>query len=252
VLRSVNELKGYVIEARDGEIGHVYDFYFDDQYWVTRYIVVETGGWLESDRVLISPLVLEEPDWEKRVLPVDLTKRQVEESPPIDTERPFSRQEEAELHSYYGWRPYWRGSIPAVGGQAVRLGKLVDQVEEEITEEASERGEDVHLRRTREVTGYHIWARDGEVGHVADFIVNDSSWVIHYLVVDTGILWPGKKVLLAPVWVEDVDWLQRMMRVNLLAATIRKSPEYDPSAPVNREYEARLYDYYGRPKYWDA
>jgi hypothetical protein len=251
MLRSVKELEGYAIEAKDGRIGHVFDLYFDDQYWVTRYLVVETGGWLERDRVLISPLVLEKPNWETRTLTVDLTRKQVEESPSIDMARPVSRQQEAELHSYYGWRPYWRSSIPAVGNQAVRLGKLIGEVEEEMAEEASEQGENPHLRGTREVIGYHIRARDGEAGHVADLIVNDSSWVIHYLVIDTGNLWTGKKVLIAPVWVERVDWLQRMMRVDLLADTIRKSPEYDPSAPVNREYEARLYDYYGRPRYWD-
>lgn len=249
MLRSMKELQGYAIQATDGEIGRVHDFYFDDHYWAVRYLVVDTGGWLERNRVLISPLALGEPDWEKRVLPVELTRRQVEGSPPVDAARPVSRQEETEMHSYYGWRPYWRSGVPPVGAQAVRLGRLMAEVEEEMTEDAAEHG-DIHLRRTREVMGYHILARDGGVGHVADMVVNDGSWVIHYLVVDTGSLWPGKKVLLAPVWIEDVDWLQRVITVDLATETIRESPEFDPAAPVNREYEVRLYDYYGRPKYW--
>jgi hypothetical protein len=108
-----------------------------------------------------------------------------------------------------------------------------------------------HLRSTREVIGYHIQARDGEIGHVEDFIADDQTWAIQYMVVDTRNWLPGRKVLIAPAWIEKVDWLERLVHVDLLRETIQNSPEFDPSAPVNRAYEVRLYDYYGRPKYWD-
>lgn len=109
---------------------------------------------------------------------------------------------------------------------------------------------DPHLRSTREVIGYHIQANDGGIGHVDDFIAGGEDWVIRYMIVDTRNWLPGRKVLVAPTWVKRVDWAKRDVYVDLSRETIENSPEFDPSAPVNREYELRLYDYYGRPRYW--
>ena len=146
----------------------------------------------------------------------------------------MSRQQETELHLYYGWTPYWQSGMaaPALAGKQ------------------AETSGDPNLRSSVEVTGYHIQARDGEIGHVEDFLANDEDWVIRYMIVDTRNWLPGKKVLVSPTWIEEVDWLTRDVHVDLKRETIRHSPEFDPDAPVNREYEMRLYDYYGRPKYW--
>jgi hypothetical protein len=100
------------------------------------------------------------------------------------------------------------------------------------------------------VIGYHIQAADGEIGHVEDFVLNDDVWTVHYIVVDTRNWLPGRKVILSTSWIEEVDWLENKVYVNLGQEAVENSPEFDPSAPVNREYEIRLYDYYGRPKYW--
>ncbi|MFW6181791.1 MAG: PRC-barrel domain-containing protein, partial [Spirochaetota bacterium] len=102
-----------------------------------------------------------------------------------------------------------------------------------------------------EVGGYAVHARDGDIGEVEDFIVDDDTWRIMYLVVDTRKLLPGRKVLVARLWVNRVDWLQSLVHADLTREEIRNSPPYDPSAPVNREYEHVLYDFYGRPKYWE-
>jgi hypothetical protein len=240
MLRSIESLVGYTLRARDGEIGQVHDFYFDDQTWIVRYLVADTGNWLVGRRVLISPFALRQPDWAGQAFPVNLTKEQVKASPPIDTDKPVSRQMEEELHLHYGWPPYWGAAEGLVAAQMMA----------QATEQAAGREGDPHLRSVREVSGYRIQARDGEIGHVEDFIAKDETWTIRYMVVDTRNWLPGKKVLVAPTWIDEVDWARESVHVGLLRETIQNSPEYDPSLPVNREYEVRLYDYYGRPKYW--
>jgi hypothetical protein len=249
MLRSTKELRGYAIRASDGEIGKVHEFYFDDLAWVVRYLVVDTSRWLPGRKVLLWPGILDQPDWETQSLPVRLTKEQVENSPPISSDEPVSRQMEVDLHTYYGWTPYWRLGMPVlVPSPAVPSGKLADAAEE--TDEGETVEADSHLRSTRAVIGYHIQARDEEVGHIDDFVVDDEAWYIRYLVVDTGNWLPGRKVLVVPAWAEQINWALRKVYVDLSRETIENSPEFDPSMPVNREYEARLYDYYGRPSYW--
>jgi hypothetical protein len=249
MLRSAKELRGYTIRASDGDIGRIHEFYFDDLAWIIRYLVVDTGNWLPGRKVLLWPGALGQPDWETQALPVTLTRAQVEHSPDISMEEPVSRQMETDLHTYYGWTPYWRSGLPAYGvGSAAAAEMIARRAEEE--EDREEQRRDPHLRSTREVTGYHIQARDGEIGHLEDWIVDDESWFIRYLVIDTRNWLPGRKVLVAPAWAEWVNWAERKVHVDLNKETIENSPEFDPSMPVNREYEAHLYDYYGRPHYW--
>ena len=115
-----------------------------------------------------------------------------------------------------------------------------------------ESGWDAHLRSSRHVTGYHIQALDEEIGHVDDFIFDDDRWLICYLVVDTGKIFPGRKVLVSPKWATAINWGQRRVFVDMTKNDVRSSPPFDPTQPVNREYETRLYDYYGRPLQWQS
>jgi hypothetical protein len=249
MLRSTKELRGYTICATNGDIGKVHEFYFDDLIWIVRYLVVDTGNWLPGRKVLLWPGVLGQPDWEAHALPVGLTKERVESSPPISADEPVSRQMETDLYTYYGWPPYWRGGLSPLGvGAAAAAETLARAVAEK--ERTEDQESDPHLRSTREVIGYHIQARDGEIGHVEDLIVEDANWFIRYLVIDTRNWLPGRKVLVSPAWAEEVNWAERKVHVGLGREAIENSPEFDPSLPVNREYEVRLYDYYGRPKYW--
>ena len=242
MLRNVRGLIGYGIHATDGNIGKVYDFYFDNQSWCIRYMVVNTGGWLSGRHVHIASAVLEKPDWEKEIFPVSITKDQIMRSPDTNMNEPISRQYEHELHEYYGWPKYWE------------YGPAMAEVEEEEEKEEKNTGkenvEDPHLQSIKNVNGYHIHASDGQIGHVTDFIVDDESWNIRYIVVDTRNWLPGKKVLVSPHWIESVSWPDSEVFVDLLREVIKSSPEFDPFAPVNRDYEHRLYDYYGRRKYW--
>lgn len=252
MLSGIKDLRGYKILATDGEIGKVHEFYFDDAMWTIRYLVVNTGSWLFERRVLLSPIVLGQPYWEMRVFPVALTRMQVKNSPAIETDKPVSRQQEIELHQYYGWPYYWAGGGFAGGATpAIPPQVIAEQMDYGTKRETGEEESlDPHLRSTREVIEYHIQAIDGEIGHVEDFVVDDETWAIRYMVVDTKNWLAGRKVLVAPMWIERINWAESKVHVGLTREKTKASPEFEPATPVNREYEERLYDFYGRPRYW--
>ena len=105
---------------------------------------------------------------------------------------------------------------------------------------------DPHLRSTSEVKGYSIHATDGDIGEVEDFIVDDTTWSIRYLIVDTGNWLPGKKVLLSPGWIKEIKWETSAVYVDIPVNNIKNSPEYDPSQPLSETYENDLFHYYGK------
>ena len=242
--RSVNSLLGYTVHATDGCLGHVEEFLFDDATWTIRYLVVNTGGWLLGREVLISPVALCQPDWESQEFPVKLTREQVQNSPGIDTDLPVSRQHEIDLHAYYDWPAYWGGGFCATGGCGA---PPVPCITPQNGPPAATGKADPHLRSTLAVTGYHIQALDGAIGHVEDFILDDDLWSIGFLVVSTRNWLPGRKVLMDPEWIKQVDWADAKVVVALSRDKIGNSTEYDPCEPVNHDYEGQLYDYYGRP-----
>lgn len=226
----LHSLIGYAIRATDGDLGKVYEFYFDDVTWTIRYMVAETGNWLSGRKVLISVVAMGKPDWESRAFPVNLTCEQVRSSPDIDTQRPVYRQHEAELHEYYQWPQYWEGGYQgALGITPFPL------FEAPLSQESPESGrqDDPHLRSTRQVTGYKIHATNGEIGHVADFMVNDQNWAIRYLVVDTGNWLPGKKVLVSPSWIKSVNWDDASVTVDRMRESIKNSPNAGPSKDID-------------------
>jgi len=247
--KTIKELKGNTIVATDGDIGTLDDFYFDDKSWTIRYLVTSTGNWFQGKDVLLSPFAVGKAGVSSGRINVTLTKKQVEESPSIDTDKPVSRQHEAQYHDYYGYPYYWSG--PYLWGP-MYYPELPVGDQEIVEERLAEREDagDEHLRSAAKVTGYHIEATDGEIGHVEDFIIDDETWEIRYMVVDTRNWLPGKKVLIAPRWIHQVSWDNSKVYVNLSRAAIENGPEYH-SDDFNREYEKKLHDHYDRPKYWD-
>lgn len=242
MLKSASHLSHYVLSASDGVLGKVKDFLFDERHWLIRYLVADSGEWLPGRRVLIIPSSLGEPDWVKGVLPVTLTKEEIKNCPGINEDEPVSRQREEELHGHYGWPRYWAGADAAYFA--------AHAAQEVLESKSSEDSRDPHLRSVKEVTGYHIEATDGEIGHVEDFILEDETWWIRYLVIDTKNWLPGRKVLASPQWITRISWSERKAGIDVTREQVKSCPEYNPSEPVNREYEERLYDYYGRPQYW--
>src|SRR5487761_2518798 len=237
MLIKAKTLKGYKLESRDGEIGKVKEFYFDDRHWTIRYLVAETGTWLADRQVLIAPYALVGVNKAERNIAIDLTKKQIEASPSLDSHKPVSHQFEEAYYGYYGYPAYWSG--PYSWGaypdfMRDREARALDVAHKKHNERTQrEQGWDPHLRSTCDVSGHHIQALDGEVGHVQDFIIDDETWAIRYLIVDTHNWWPGKKVLIAPQWIERVSWGERKVFVNLSRDAIKPSPEYtDESLPT--------------------
>lgn len=263
MLRNMKDLENYAIRATDGNIGHVTNFYFDDEAWVIRYLVIDTGTWLAGRKVLISPIAIGRPNWTERILPVSITKEQVKQSPDIDTEKPVSRQHELGYLSYYGYQHYWGGQdlwgevpypsmmMPTHSGILSTPQALLDaQRASAQAEKARHQDEDPHLHSCKAVIGYHIQATDGEIGHVQGLLVQDETWAIRYIVVDTSNWWLGHRVLIAPQWIQKVSWSNTTVSVNLSRQAVKGAPPYDSAAQFDREQEAGIYNHYGRPGYW--
>lgn len=251
MVRSMKDLVGYSIDAKDGKVGKVKDFLFDDHERTIRYMVADTGGWLSSHKVLISPDHLMEPDLGLvgNHFPVDLTKSEIENCPPLDADAPVSRQYEEAFMKYYANSPYWieSAALPgfiespiASGGMALDPEHAKNAVREPI-ELVN------HIRSFNEVKHYDIVANDGEIGHVEDFIIDCKSWGLRYLVVDLHRWLPGGKRLFDVDWLIDFDYRGCIARLDLTKNQIEAGPAFDPHEAVNEDYQRNLYDYYGKP-----
>jgi sporulation protein YlmC with PRC-barrel domain len=249
MLWNASAIKGYAIKASDGCVGTVSDLLFDDARWAVRWLVVDTGKWLSGRKVLLPLSTLGNPEPEQREFMVELTMRQVKDSPDIDTDRPVSRQMGAHVYDYYGWSPYW-GMGLYMGGYGYAEGAMLaspylDSVRrEEQIADAPRDDDDPHLRSIEAVTGYHIHASDGEIGHVEDFLLDDGNWSVRFLIVDTTNWWAGTKVLISPQSVREINWSNRLVNLTVDCQKVKDSPAYDASTTVDGAYEKRFHDHY--------
>jgi uncharacterized protein YrrD len=247
MLIKVKTLNDYKLDSLDGEIGKIKEFYFDDKYWTIRYLVAESGDGSSSKRVLISPYALRAVNIEEQKIAIGLTKKQIEDSPSWNSDKPVSRQFEKEYYGYYGWPAYWMG--PNQWGTYPYVER---NREKWYLSTQSGKGWDHHLRSTNAVSGYHVQASDGEIGKIEDFIIDDETWTIRYLIINTRNWWPGKKVLISPKWIERISWDELKVFVNLTREAIKQSPEYTEESLPTRDYEIRLHRHYNRQGYWVA
>jgi hypothetical protein len=253
MLRSTKDLIGYKVVATDGHLGKVADAYFDDHEWTVRYVVIDTGGWLAGQLVLVSPVAVARADGEERELHVMLTREQVEQSPPASTDGPFSRQMEQKIAEHFNWPFYW-SSLSLTGmyppppppPREIFTSAPKDDPVAGVAEAHT------NLRSLNEVVGYSIHATDGEVGTLSDLIVAGASWRVRYVVADVHKLTESKRVLLSAGWVSSVTWRDSRIDFDIGRTQVAGSPEFHPSQPVNREVEVHLYDYYGKPHDFDG
>jgi uncharacterized protein YrrD len=267
MLRSSKDLQDLAIVARDGTtddtIGDVKDLYFDDDAWAVRYLVVETGSWLFSRKVLISPIAAGNPDWTAKRLPVSLTREQIKNSPDIDTDMPVTRQHETDYLDYFSYPYYWDGPAllwgrsgnpmmlaPGEAGDGSATAAHAEAAAARDRTEARESHQDPHLRSCKAVVGYAIEASDGEIGQVQGLLVDEDSWAIRYLVVSTGNWWKGHEVLVAPRWIQRVSWAERSVTVDLTLEALKQAPWYDPASSLSREMEVAVFMHHGRTGYW--
>jgi hypothetical protein len=210
-------LKGKSIEALDGLIGHIDDFYFDDRAWKIRYLAVKTENWLPGRKVLIAPEALAEVWRGQSGVPVNLTKDEIRSSPDVDTARPISRAAEQSLHSHYGWLPYWNiGVAPPLASDD--SGALVSE------------SPDPHLCCVKDVLGYTLLANDGEAGLLVDFVIHEADAEIRYVVVHLPKMLSEKTVLVRPSAVSGFDWEKKILVSPLSCHEIEASPEYEKAA----------------------
>ena len=206
MIRSLDSMLGSSIVATDGEIGKVYNIFFDDRLWGVRYLVVETGSWLMRRKVLIPPAVLGRPNWGANTIPVFLTKEQVQHSPDVDTDQPVSRQQQVAMIKHYGCHDH-------LGMEPFPPPTVADPLEFE-SETALETEGDPHLRSAKEVSSYSVEAVDGTLGTVVDYIIGDEGWGIPDLVVSVERLPKDQTILIPTQWVFDISWEDRRVRLN--------------------------------------
>jgi hypothetical protein len=231
MLHSIKQLYGDRLGASDGAIGHVKDFYFDDQTWAVRYLVADTGTWLTGRQVLLSPHALGNAYLAGKVLTVHLTRKQIEDSPSIELHQPVSRQYEEEYYRYYGWPYYWQGDglwgmggFPILESPAKPLPK-----EQTFAADPQRGGTNAHLRSTQAVKGYHLRATDGITGHVSDFMMDDKSWAIGELVIRTGHRFTGNEVQIPVGKVDRISYEDSTVFVNLTREAVEQCSTHDPA-----------------------
>ena len=249
MLRSILSLKNFTMRASDGEIGKVKDFYFDDQTWRLKYLVVETGNWLMGKKVLISTAALHAPIWNESTFPVDLTIDQVKNSPDIDTEKPVTREQEYDLNYHYSW-PWDGGGIGfmttgMVGGVVAPDIPLSDRVGDEM-HHAEHQHRDKHLRSFKQVHDFELRCTDKNIGEVHDFLMSDSDWSLPYIVAEAGNWYAGKKLLLATRFVDKIEWETSSVYLLQSSAQVANATEFDyenlNDDGFNKQYESSYSD----------
>ncbi|HET8722202.1 MAG TPA: PRC-barrel domain-containing protein [Nitrospira sp.] len=241
-LRRVRELTALTLLATDGEIGHVQEVYFDDRNWAVRYLVVKTGRWLLSREVLLAPAAVAEISDADGAIRVGLTKEQIRRAPPIEAAKPLSREYEEAYFRHFQWAPYWEPG-PSEWASAVPFPETPPvPIDTTLPADAPK---NPHLRSSSEIAGYDIQASNGAVGHLEDLVVDDETWTVRYLEVDTRNWLPGKKVLLQTVRIDHISWAERSVAVVLRKEAIESAPPYDPSKLITPGYEVQLFKHYG-------
>lgn len=261
MLHTMQSLLGFTMGATDGEIGKVKDFYFDDQTWRVRYLVVETGNWLFGRKVLLSPVAIQSINWDEKVFPVNLSMDQIKHSPDIDTEKPVSQQQDAELHSHYSW-PVNTGAgvgfmTTGMVGGVVSPGvsfqdRIADEVRNHENDTISDRGPemekqsggDLHLRSYNAFEDFTVMATDGELGEASDFLIDSNSWNIPFLIIETGNWYSGSKVLAPTNTIESIEGEDSQIRINQGTSYFNNNPEFNESLLTDQEAQRQIFNFY--------
>jgi hypothetical protein len=254
MLHRIKTLQDCTVHATDGVVGRFDRCYFDSDQWAVRYLVVDTGVWLPGREVLIPPLAVTEIQNDARTIQLSMPRIKIEKSPAVGMTSVPTREQEALYLTYYGYPLYWEGA--GLWGQGTPPLSDIADLDERRVRAAHEFQlttaalDVIALHDSEDVIGCHIHATDGAIGHAEDFIVEDASWLIRYAMMDTSNWWMGRKVLIAPQWVTNIDWGRSIVEVGMTKEAIKSSPEFDSSKPIDRQYETELYGHYERPGYW--
>lgn len=239
MLQNIKRLYGCRLVATDGPIGKIKDFYFDDQSWVIRYLVADTGTWLTGRQVLLSPYSFGIVDEYEKTLHLKLHKKQIENGPPIESHQPVSRQYEIEYYNYYGWPAYWDGGALWGFGSYPMVVPPPNYEAGPRKQTALDRN-DKHLQSSHAVLGYQLRTLDGEIGQVSGFMVDDRSWAIEEVVVKTGDWHSGKEILLSTEKVKRVSYENSELVVECTKADIQQTAEHHLVRAAQEKQEGEL------------
>jgi hypothetical protein len=231
--RRLSGFKGYTIEAPDGNAGSVCDILFQDNDWKLRWFVINTGSWLFGNRLLLRPAALGPADIRQHAFAVTLTKAEVEASADENSDMPVFQQMEQSIDIWDNNTSIWDVGQYGGFGYGASGGTTYDRSGSG-QNNAGPSG-DPHLRSMTQVTGYAIHALDGDIGHVEDFLVNDETWQIEAVVIDTKNWGAGKHVLVPAPEIKAVDWDGKYIRIDQTRYAIKCGPswqEADWSGPA--------------------
>ena len=235
MLQDIQHLYDLKLSATDGDLGQVKDFYFDDQSWKIRYLVVDTGNWLPGRQVLLSPDAFNPAAFgalnaKPGHLHVNLTRRQIEDSPSIETHLPISRQHETGYYQYYGWPVYWDAGLLDVARPPTNAPE--GMAERNLRHGQQQQG-DLHLRSTKAITGYDIHASDGLMGTVNNFLIDGKSWRIREITAETGHWFTIRTIHIPTAQITGIGYDESAVFVDLSIA------ELESAAAEDATYSAR-------------
>jgi sporulation protein YlmC with PRC-barrel domain len=224
-------LVGYAISAQDGPIGTVKDFLFDDDTWSLKWLVVDTGNWLPGRQVLVPVSTMGTPFDVTRSISVGLSMERIKNSPGLDFDQPVSRQAEATMFGYYGLDPFiGAGLYPVSNSIAVPFDvQFVAPSERQPIPDT----QDHRLRSMAAIKGYHCHATDGDLGFLADVLIDTYRSRVSDFVIDTGTWWPDQQVVIAPQSINVIRWRDSQIDLQLSRATIRQSRPFDNDAFID-------------------
>jgi hypothetical protein len=237
-------------------LGKINDFYFDDEDWVIRYLEFDTSNWLIRRKALISPVALTAPDWKNKTIQTNLSQEQINNCPGIGVHRPVSRQQEIKYFAYYGYPIYWGGN--GLWGEGLYPAGLMsanskrDPQPNAVASKAYSiaQNDDPHLRSWEKVKGYKVQGADEDIGHITDFLVDEQTFAIRYVIVQTSDWWFGNQVLISPQWFSEVQWSDSTVIVKHTRDEIQSAPTYNSTEKLERSREEDIHKHYGFHGYW--
>ena len=250
MMHLLSDLTNFAIKATDGKIGTVADFYFDDRRWVIRYLVVNLGSALGLDnrKVLLSPATIKHINHNEKIIAVDMSLSEIENSPVIDTAHSLSSNYEIDYLSYYGYAFNWdNGSQNSFAVDDETVVHVVDakaQKSEDVfidIDSVRRMYGDRHLRSCHEIINYQIQAADGEIGRLKSMLIDDDTWAIQCCIANTGNWWFGHQVLITPQAIRDISWGSTKIYVDMTQQQIKGAPLFDYSLTNDNRYELGVY-----------
>jgi uncharacterized protein YrrD len=240
MLWNASALIGYHVHGTDGAFGTVHDLLVDDHIWMLRWLVVDTGNWLPGRKVLIPARALGRPDPASRQVLIARTKEQIENSPDIDTDLPVSADSEQRLYEFYALdldtdRNH-NGQEKPISDQTVPNQPDGGYLPQPL---------DPNLFSLKSLIGYKLAAIDGGIGHVSDFLIDDRTWKIQCLSLNTGDWWPSAVVLIPTGVIQSIDWEAELVHAKIDQAAVRASPNYQPEETADGSYVETVLTYYG-------